>query len=666
MPEPQKSKLHLIAANACSYNFDFVSIVNDIAVYFDSATHKIIVIITENYKNGEMPQLNKTEKSKENVLGTLTRTSLIHIVNEIDRIKQLFNKVGKNSISFGKTWQTPDQRLLGIDTILKEVLDLVEKPASKNREPSEHWFKQNDAWHYEDRKFTRILDRKSQGMFMVTGYNHIAGPSIGIERYAVYEDSEMRARFAVEDEIEKLRNVKTTELRKADNEPLTAETVKPHEILKGLRSIDLSKVNNGFLLSFVPDTIRKLMKGWELSGRQTEVAFDIICKNAPKATLDELGIVIAPPKEKDKEKDKEPNKPTVKTSQPETPDQIIMDLCQEITPYISVDAKWFKPFAKDLQDRRSLSVLQREICLLHIVNYWHQLTEESQDKLERLAEIGIRLPVANEFYSTFTEHYIRFLVQVAKYATESGIIFAEKAVDEFIATKGKGDPESAKEKENPYTGESRVTWKDVNKQTIKWEAIVTKVYEKLLKAVNKPPVSGRSLASVAQYIKNPQLFQDFLGIKIGEVDITDKSDVTHKNAELRNAEKTKIADKVTDEITTSYARTYTAEEKEAAHTAMRVLTEMCQDYATVWNNQGFNKAHTRYGHMLAAQPEILDEQMPHVLFMMRFYRKQLPDDLLRIVSIIADKAKKPESTREFAKTIIQNDAARYLECCTIS
>lgn len=428
-----------------------------------------------------------------------------------------------------------------------------------------------------------------------------------------------------------------------------ADSIAPHEILRGLRAINLAGSRSSFLLDFVPKLIKNIGKGYDMSVRQREVAVDVIRKNAPVDVVKSLGLFIEPVKLGSDKPVKPGDKPVLTATTPE----IIIAICQDIHPYISVDDKWFTPFASGLAGKRFLSPLQQEICLLHLVNYELQLSEEQKSALHNLHNLKITLPKPDMFYVHFTEHYLRFLVEVAKFATASSLVYADKALDEFIRTSGKGDPEATKE--NAY---GRVTWKDTNKKIEKWEEIVVKVHEKLTKCVGS--VKGReALSHVAQYITNPELFQDYLELKISEVEESGEKVVGNKAAER------KVSDKATAEITTEHTLNFTESQREAAHEALRLLSAAC-DYAQEKDDVGFNKLHTGIGHRLAAQNTLLDTDMPRCLFLCRFYRGQLSNELLTRIGIIKsrgatkteDKPKKPAKIKAS-----ESVSFRYFACC---
>lgn len=71
----------------------------------------------------------------------------------------------------------------------------------------------------------------------------------------------------------------------------------------------------------------------------------------------------------------------------------------------------------------------------------------------------------------------------------------------------------------------------------------------------------------------------------------------------------------------------TAEQKQAVHQVLRLLTGMDADHATVRNDIGFNGGDTNFGHALAANETLTDRQAAAAMKMVRKYKRQYSPSL---------------------------------------
>lgn len=272
--------------------------------------------------------------------------------------------------------------------------------------------------------------------------------------------------------------------------------------------------------------------------------------------------------------------------QQKSPDQKLIHAFTLITPFFSGDKEYYSKF--NVAGRYSLSPRQKEVVLFYLNNYQYQLPSEVQ------VSVHNQLDEPSQFYKFYTLKYIKFLAEVAKFASATGLMRADKSVDEFIKTDGLGG-----------TYQTDV-FREVKSAITKWERVVDHVKDKLLKSCDN--VTDARLLAIKEYLLNPELFNDT----------------------IKDDESAKL---IVDEFTT----VFTDEAKQAALECMQILAGVC-DYAHTRDDQGFNKAHTQLGHRLAVQSEISDKEMPFVLSMCRLYRKQLPDRLLRKTGILGGKS----------------------------
>jgi len=391
------------------------------------------------------------------------------------------------------------------------------------------------------------------------------------------------------------------------------------------RLLDLPNDNKSksFLVSFFPGVKAQLIAGRPLSPRQTKSAIGIVKEFAPKRVLMDLGLYVEP----QVEQPDTPGQP--KPVREKTPDEIVKDIITKIKPYFAGDKAYFTGFAASVsQYRGSLSEKQFNVCKKYISNYQDQFDANTIGELNRVDAIGEQ----DEFYRDYSLDYIMFLVAVCKYATARSEVRVDKDIDEFVRTNGLG-PET----------EVGYNWKTGTRGTIpakteKWEKHVVHVHEKLKKACEKG-----HLQEISDYIEDPSEFA----------------------RDPRKALAIVSGSEYTD------ASVFTQKQRDAAHRCMQLLAAAC-DYAHAEDFQGFNKTDTIVGHYFASLPCLTDEQMPRAVFMCRFYRKQLPRDLVKAViedEIVEDEdedtgssivIKRTKTQRENRTQAIRSCYAQYL------
>ncbi len=84
-------------------------------------------------------------------------------------------------------------------------------------------------------------------------------------------------------------------------------------------------------------------------------------------------------------------------------------------------------------------------------------------------------------------------------------------------------------------------------------------------------------------------------------------------------------DKATPDQLAKVAATFTPEQVEAIHTALRELADMDGDRARTINGMGFSKLDSDIGHSLARAPRLTPKQAALGALIVRRYRRQVPE-----------------------------------------
>lgn len=112
--------------------------------------------------------------------------------------------------------------------------------------------------------------------------------------------------------------------------------------------------------------------------------------------------------------------------------------------------------------------------------------------------------------------------------------------------------------------------------------------------------------------------------------VVSKQDVITKTLDEEAPKQEEEATKVEKEIVKAKENkptSFTKEQLNAIHRGLKVLAGIC-DYATSWDNAGFNKMDADFGHSLANSLTLTQRQAKHGLRMINKYRRQLPEDIV--------------------------------------
>lgn len=270
-------------------------------------------------------------------------------------------------------------------------------------------------------------------------------------------------------------------------------------------------------------------------------------------------------------------------------DTFVIETSSKIDPFMAADRNWFSGFRSSISGRESLTEGQRNIALKFISNYRDQLD------LETLNAIYHHLPEQEDFFKKYNLATIKMMVAALRSAVASGSIILDQKSERFVNTNGFGE-------------------KDTRYET--WRNIVEHVHDRMIKLSNK----GK-MGDFSDYINDPDLLKSMID-----------------NETIGESTKSDRVDSIINNISNYKQKTYSKEQKMAGLEIVKILSSNC-DGAIEEDGSGFSKAHTKHGKKLAllSFEDLTDSDMNTISFFSKYYHRQIPKYLEKIVNSVAEK-----------------------------